>query len=97
MKNHRITTAATKDARIAGQPMHSASNERSFCASENDACQTPFASGSIARRYGGIHQTIKFESKRPTGMAAKSGATKKTIGAKPVRCEWKTVANETEC
>src|SRR5882724_13703524 len=97
MKNHRITRAATKDGSSAGQPMHRASNERSFCASRNDACQTSFASGSVARRYGGIDQTMQFESKRPTGIAAKNGATKKTIGAKPVCCEWKAVANGTEC
>src|SRR2546421_12049917 len=48
--------AATNDAIKTGKPMHRASNERSFCACENEACQTPCASRWDARRYAGMHQ-----------------------------------------
>src|SRR6266480_414753 len=75
--------AATNDAIKTGKPMHSASNKRSFCASANEACQTPWASRSDARRYGGMHQTMQLERNRPTGIAANNGATKKMMGASP--------------
>ena len=87
--------AATKDAIRTGKPMQRASNERSFCASTNEACQTPSASRCDARRYGGMHQTMQFERNMPTGMAANNGATKKMMGASPVARECKTVENET--
>lgn len=45
----------------------------------------------------GMHQTIQFERNKSTGIAAINGATKKTIDASPVACEWKIVENETAC
>ena len=89
--------AATNDAIKTGKPMQRASNERSFCASTNEACQTPSASRCDARRYGGMHHTMQFERNKPTGMAAKNGATKKMMRASPVAGECKTVENGTAC